>query len=96
MPRVHDARRHYLPFTQWPLPDQAAWLALFRPASPLDEGGSCAHWASVSIKKRLLTYGHWLTFLSLRRPDLIGRAQCDGVRYFTGGIGVNIHAGSRG
>ena len=72
MGRRHDPRRHYLPFDSWPKQDQRAWTALFLPGSPLDEGGTCAHWAAASIGKRRRAYGHFLTYVTIYWPQLLG------------------------
>ncbi len=55
-----------MPLAEWPAADRAAWLAAVAPGDLLDDGGPGAHWAPHSRRKRIESYGRWLTHLAGR------------------------------
>ncbi len=59
----HDPRRRRIPFKEWPVEDQRAWMNALAPGSVLEEGGTAAHWAPQTRRKRREAYGRWLNFL---------------------------------
>lgn len=53
-----------LPFGQWPLRDQEAWLVAITPGAFLEEAGRGAAWADATKKTNIHHYGRWLAFLN--------------------------------
>jgi site-specific recombinase XerD len=53
-----------LPFTEWPKPDQEAWLKAIEEGDVLDGRGPAAHWAAATRRTNIEHYGRWLAFLA--------------------------------
>jgi integrase/recombinase XerD len=51
-----------VPFDEWPVQDQAAWLAAMLPAEFLEQGGIAAGWSDGGRHMVVDGYGHWLTW----------------------------------
>jgi len=51
------------PVSEWPAPDQAAWVAALQPGDALDPGGLAARWATATRCMIENGYGRWLSWL---------------------------------
>ena len=52
-----------MPLAEWPASDHAAWLTAVAPGDLLNDGGSGARWSPQTRRKRIESYGRWLTYL---------------------------------
>lgn len=55
--------RNSLKKEAWPTGDKVMWQRAFTRRSVLDEGGSCADWASETRRVSARDYGYWLQFV---------------------------------
>ena len=57
----------------WPEADQRLWNAACAPLDLLsfEEGGDRSRHAAASNAKAIKGYGRWLTFLTMREPDVL-------------------------
>jgi integrase len=55
--------RRSIPFQEWPVADQAAWLDAFRDEGILGDRGPAAHWSRGSRQSIQYGYASWLAFL---------------------------------
>ena len=63
---INGPPRRCMPLADWPATDREAWLAAVEPGDLLDEGGPGARWSPQSRRKRIESYGLWLTYLASR------------------------------
>ena len=56
--------RRCMPLAEWPATDHAAWLTAVAPGDLLNDGGPGARWSPQTRRKRIESYGRWLTYLA--------------------------------
>lgn len=78
--RPRDPTSVPLPFGDWPADDRLAWETAITPAELFGDGGTAAHWATMTLYSYRAAYGRWLRFLISRgwlnaRAPFASRAQ---------------------
>jgi hypothetical protein len=63
-----DPARHCLKVSDWPEQDRKAWLDALQPGDVLEPGGGGSAWQSLTRYTVEMSYGRWLTWLSMNRP----------------------------
>jgi integrase len=78
---MRQAKRLYLPFSQWPERDRMHWAAAFNPeTNPFDDDrGLGAHLAERTRQQLQYAYAKFLAFISARRKRLLARPPAERV-----------------